>query len=212
MELFAKETRIGKHRWYGVHWVRWSDALEEAGLSANSLTNKVDSHELLRRLATETLRAGKLPTQAEMKMIRARDASFPHAEIFARHFGKRDGVIEALRSFCAANAQFGEVLTFLPQGQPETVVTTDRRDGYVYLLKSGKHYKIGRSDTVEQRIKQITVALPETVQLYHVIATDDPSGIEAYWHRRFADKRVNGEWFLLSRDDVAAFRRRKTFQ
>jgi|TARA_B100000959_G_C14898535_1_gene589830 hypothetical protein len=53
----------------------------------------------------------------------------------------------------------------------------------------------------------LQLELPEKVKPTHYIETDDPSGIEKYWHNRFANKRKEGEWFSLSNNDVRAFKR-----
>ena len=105
--------------------------------------------------------------------------------------------------------EFADLIALLPEPPTPEEASTTRGEGFVYLLKSGTHYKIGCSDNIEQRVRQITVSLPEKVTLVHTIRTDDPPGIEAYWHRRFAEQRAHGEWFRLSAADLRAFKRRR---
>ena len=76
-------------------------------------------------------------------------------------------------------------------------------------MKSGRYYKIGRSNAAGRREYELAIQLPEKLKTIHSIRTDDPPGIERYWHRRFETKRKNGEWFDLNPLDVKAFRRRK---
>lgn len=49
----------------------------------------------------------------------------------------------------------------------------------MYLLRSGRFYKIGRSNAVGRRERELAIQLPERAALVHSIKTDDPSGIEA---------------------------------
>jgi len=81
--------------------------------------------------------------------------------------------------------------------------------GYVYLMKSGRHYKIGKTNAVGRRERELAIQIPVPPKTIHWIETVDPTGVETYWQRRFSDKRGTGEWFELSPDDVAAFKRWK---
>jgi hypothetical protein len=75
----------------------------------------------------------------------------------------------------------------------------------VYLLQGpGRRYKIGRTNAFGRRRRELSIQLPFDTRKVHVIETDDPEGVEAYWHHRFAEKRINSEWFEPQNEDVAA--------
>jgi hypothetical protein len=74
-------------------------------------------------------------------------------------------------------------------------------------MKSGKHYKIGHTNSVGRRGREFAIKIPVPPTTIHSIETDDPTGVEAYWHKRFAEKRGEGEWFALSPEDVKIFKR-----
>ena len=144
------------------------------------------------------------------------DDAFPCHNTF-RRFGRKSQLARRLISYCESLGELDDVITICEPLASEASTEDDQtpRDqtpesfGSVYLLKVGRYYKIGRSNSFGRRERELTIQLPEKPKTIHVISTDDPPGIEAYWHDRFAEKRKNGEWFELSRADVQAFKRRK---
>jgi hypothetical protein len=208
VRLFERETGIGESAWHGVYWARWGDAIKEAGFAPNEWQGKSDSTLILEKYIEAARHYGFLPTAAELKMYRIGRDDFPTAKTVFKHFGSKEGLLSNLRTWVQDKPDLKDIADIFG-AEVKNESSTASREGLVYLIKSGAHYKIGRSDELERRVKEIRVALPEAATLVHSIRTDDPAGIEAYWHRRFADRRANGEWFKLSTADVAAFKRRK---
>jgi len=209
--LFESETGIAAHIWLGKIWARWGDALTDAGFEPNEWQGKRDSDEILEGLIGAIRHYGHFPSNAELTFYRQSEPSVPHVKAVRRHFGHRHQLLAVLEKRCEEDSAYSDVLPLLPKIEATTAAPDEPtvRDGHVYLIKSGDFYKVGRSDELERRVKEIRLALPEAATLIHSIATDDPPGIEAYWHRRFADERANGEWFKLAPSDVKAFRKRR---
>lgn len=211
VRIFERVTGIREGAWRGVYWARWGDAIREAGLQPNEKQGKHSEEFFLTKIADACRHYQKFPTAIELRMFQKIDGDIPSEKAIRRHFGSLTNVPNRLAEWITTSGKYQDILAFMPSkvGATATITNTLVAEGAVYLLQSGAHYKIGRSDQIERRVKEIRIALPDTAKLVHSIRTDDPAGIEAYWHRRFADKRTNGEWFKLSGADVAAFRRRK---
>lgn len=214
-DRFEQETGIKESTWSGKLWTRWSDAVREAGLLPNTMIQPHPVDDLLRPLAQLALELGQFPTQPEMNLKRRNDPSFPSPDSIRRRLGCKNDLAARLLEFSKANLEFKEVESLcLPHikhsiNAPQETLASGLVAGHVYLLKHGSEYKIGRSTDPTRRYKEIRVQMPLDTEEIHVIETDDTVGIEAYWHHRFSEKRLNGEWFRLSAHDVSTFKKRK---
>lgn len=82
------------------------------------------------------------------------------------------------------------------------------RAGVVYVLKSAYGYKVGRTRNVPARMRAFGVHLPFLYTVLLCSWFDDCHEAERRYHVRYADKRINGEWFDLNEADIEAIRLR----
>jgi hypothetical protein len=211
---FRSETGIQEYDWCGKYWVRWNEAVQEAGFSANTFTVGYSEESLLKLFIALIRELGRFPLKAEMRMKRLEDDTFPSEKTF-RQFGSKSVFAMRIISYCEEHGGNEDVVAICKNIRSSEPAPEDNaRDvyeiGFVYLLKSGRYYKIGKSNAAGRRERELQIQLPEAANHVHVIRTDDPTGIEAYWHNRFAAKRLrkDAEWFNLDASDIKIFRRR----
>ena len=220
LNQFLKATGIKRGDWLGKPWNDWNgwgDAQKEAGYAPNQLTAAYGQDILVKKLITLIRTLGRYPVKVELVREAARNKDFPHYSTFLGSFGNKEGMIEKIVSFCRQTPdEYQDILEICTSLVVASVSEEDFSDfreeenfGFVYLMKSGKHYKIGCTNALDRRQYEIGIQLPEKIEPVHSIRTDDPSGIEAYWHNRFKDKRLNGEWFDLTAVDIRIFKKRK---
>ncbi len=215
-DRFAKETGIKYWDWYGKYWARWNDALAEAGYPPNEMQPAYDEELLIEKVITFIREIGKLPTVAEFRLKAHNSSDFPSQTTIYSRLGKQSELPSRLLVYCEEKPEYSDIadicrgaVTVAEEAPERYSQKPDIEFGYVYLMKFGRYYKIGRSSNVERRNYELGTKLPEDLKLIHKIRTDDPIGIESYWHNRFKDKRTRGEYFALSTEDISAFRRRK---
>jgi hypothetical protein len=211
-EKFLSETGIKPHTWRGKFWRSWGDALAEAGFAPNELQASYTDEDLLRPVLDVTKKLGRFPSSSDLEF--ELQGTTPGAKTILARWRMGD-LAAKLASFATDQgedtvAEFAH--GYRPPRRSIADVPGDEEDmgavpGFVYMQRHGSDYKIGFTKSLNKRGRQIPIELPQEIELVHSILTDDPAGVEGYWHRRFADKRTRGEWFKLTKADVAAFKK-----
>ena len=185
-ELFRSETRLSESSWKGRYWPRWTDALVEAGFTANVFHSAYSDDVLFSSFAAVARQHGHLPSEAEYKIAVRKDPQLPGINAFKR-LGNKEEFVRKLAVYSSQQPGFEDIAELCSSFKPKVIVSVesinaqDSQDGDVYLIKSGRHYKIGRSNSAGRREREIALQLPEAARRIHTIRTDDPIGIEAYW-------------------------------
>jgi hypothetical protein len=213
---------IGKARFYMVtgipeaawtyYWPRWNELLEEAGLAPGAMQGRLSDDDVVVALIPLIRQRGRWPTHREVSIYARAHPGFP-ADTTVRSRGDRATLAHKLLEHCRDRAELSDVAEIcekIAAARPanDLFESKDAIQGYVYLMKSGRDYKIGKTKSPHRRKGEIAPLLPNETEIIHKIPTDDPDGIERYWHTRFEAKRQRGEWFRLDRSDIRAFKRR----
>ena len=91
-----------------------------------------------------------------------------------------------------------------PRTPKPPAVRRGSREGFVYLIRAenGRH-KIGRARDLEQRRQGLEREIPLKMEIIHHIACSDYIKAELSLHEKYADRRVQYEWFDLSPEQIA---------
>jgi hypothetical protein len=73
----------------------------------------------------------------------------------------------------------------------------------VYILKTGKnHYKIGHTQDLQKRLRAYHTHLPVLFRVIRQYPAENGPALEESLHIVFQHKRIKGEWFALTKDDL----------
>jgi hypothetical protein len=79
----------------------------------------------------------------------------------------------------------------------------DVKCGYVYIIGDNNAQKIGHTfGTPQNRLRTIQTCCPKKLGIILAFSSENPVETELNLHKRFSDKRLIGEWFSLSENEL----------
>jgi hypothetical protein len=99
---------------------------------------------------------GKVPTGRELKIYGKQDKDFPALPTINKRFASHADLLAALAEWVQQMSEFADIAAMLTNkvGASEPGPKDHGAEGFVYLLRSGAHYKIGSSEELEPPSKK----------------------------------------------------------
>ncbi len=141
-QRFESETGLGKADWYPKYWLRWGDAIREAGCEPNSFSTSFSEEFLIQKYVGLALELGRFPIEGDLIVKRRGDRTFPNRGAFSRLGNKSERVAKIL-AYCRARDGFEDAIPLVAaavvaQSLDEDGSPDEPPTGYVYLSGTGR--------------------------------------------------------------------------
>jgi len=219
---FYENIQIGIYDLHKLGWANWRELVVAAGLIPNKFDKTKYSSDQLCDLFIGAIREkNKWPTRGELEVKHHQDFNFPDAGTFYKKLGLvlNGDLPSTILKYIKGKKGYDDVIKVCNSSIEKNIDSEESsaigKIGYVYLLKSrlgsATAYKIGKTNDPERRMIELNQPSNEQYLIWK-IETDDPSGVEKYWHDRFVSKRLyphkaKTEWFKLNSSDIKSFKR-----
>ena len=153
--------------------------IRRSWLFLKQFTKAYEDTYLLDKYAQFAIELGSLPTWDDLRRKACSTPEFPSRFPF-RRLGAKPELVKRLLEYCQSHEGYEDVTRMCRKYFPPTRETSDESVkpeesfGFVYLIKSGRFYKIGKAKDADYRVGAIRLQLPEKAKRIHEIEPMTP--------------------------------------
>lgn len=217
--VFREDTGIPLNTLQKHGWASYGELCDDAGLSRNKFDKtKYQNDELCESFIVAIRDKNKWPTRGELEVRQKKDKTFPGSSTYYKKLGlvNTGALPKTILEYINGKSGYEDIEvicnTMLEKIPAEAEFSGDQKEdkGWVYLYRLGtlNRYKVGKTNNLLRRGREIAATLPEKTILIHSIPTNDISGVEVYWLTRFRKTatELENEWFMLSNSNIKEFK------
>jgi len=109
-QCFAAETGVRKSDWYPNLWLRWGDAISEAGCQPNVFITAFDTNFLITKYIELIRELGHFPIEGELRIRKQIDKDFPSHNTFSQ-LGSKQERAQKIIEYCQGKNELKDIIS-----------------------------------------------------------------------------------------------------